>query len=583
MCNQSPVSVNRCTIVIFLLICSASLCYSSTVDIHPGQNIPDIVAQNPAGTTFIIYPGTYRLTAHIVPKNGDSFIGETSCAPPQNTCPAILTGSKVIGSLAKFNGTNYEVTGQTQQGRVTQPTKVCEPGYLACNRPEDLFFDGVPYQHLYAASMPAIGSGQWWFDYTNHVIYFHNNPAGHTVETSVLDTAFFSSANNVTLQYLTITGFASPLQEAGVEPTNGNLTRSSSANWQIKNCEIYNNHGAGVRVGYEIGIHNSYIHTNAIVGIIGGTQSTSASGIVVEGNTINSNNFAKALPSWGAGGFKVGQTSGVVVRGNTISMNDGDGIHFDTSSENVLVDGNMLVQNTGGAGIAYEISLSSALIRNNVVLKDGLSDGVSISTAGVGTYDSSGVTAYCNVIEVPSVKGTSGLMIVASNRGYNVISPFQYLTATGNTFHHNTVFWDSGATGMVGFQQGDVAHQPNFFINNPAPDYNSYHLRSMSDANFMYDNNLSGENDRKTFTEYQAAGADIHGSADTNVNNGYPTVKITSPLDQTSFKGSTTVQATASDKSGINRVAFYVDIGSAVQFRPDWHKRGNAHSDGRRL
>ncbi|MGB6842270.1 MAG: hypothetical protein WBE16_14870, partial [Candidatus Sulfotelmatobacter sp.] len=209
------------TILALIAFCSLAVAVSqaATVEIHPGQDIPSVVAANPAGTTFLIYPGLYRLVEHIVPKNGDSFIGQTACAPPQTSCPAILSGSRRVGYLATFNGKNYQVTGQTQQGIMSEPTDACEPGFLACNRPEDLFFDSVPYQHLYATSMPAIGPGQWWFDYATHTIYFHDNPAGQTVETSVLDTAFQSLANNVTIQYLTIKEFASPIQRGAVQPT----------------------------------------------------------------------------------------------------------------------------------------------------------------------------------------------------------------------------------------------------------------------------------------------------------------------------------------------------------------------------
>lgn len=560
MFQKSPDALpGKIAVIVFLILTSAALSYSSTVDIHPGQNIPQIVADNPAGTTFVIYPGTYRLTTHIAPKTGDSFIGETVCAPPQTKCPAILSGARIIGSLAKLDGANYEVTGQTQEGAVYLTNRICQPAYLACNLPEDLFFDDVPYQRLNASSLPSIGSGQWWFDYAHHIIYFHNNPSGHTVETSVLDTPFLSSANNVTIQYLTIKDFASPVERAGIEATNSNPTPGASANWTIKNCEIYNNHGSGVRVAYGMGVYNSYVHQNGIVGITGGTQSTANSGIVIEGNTINNNNYAKALSDWGAGGVKFGATTGLVVRNNTVSSNDGTGIHFDTSSSDVLIDGNTVAQNIGGAGIAYEVSLTSALIRNNILLNNGMPDAVPVSTANIGVYDSAGATLYCNVVEIPNHTGANGIMVVASNRGNNIMSPFEYLTATGNTFHHNTVFWDPGATGLVGYDQGDVAHQPNFFLNNTAPDYNTYHLPSASAANFMYDHNDSGDDSRKTFSEYQAAGADIHGSADTNTTSGYPTVKITAPLDQTSFTNSVTVQASASDKSGINRVEFYVD------------------------
>jgi parallel beta-helix repeat protein len=560
MFQSSLVALVRKSPVLLLVgFCLSAVCHSSTVDIHPGQNIPQIVADNPAGTKFVIYPGTYRLTSHIVPKNGDTFIGETACAPPQTACPAILSGSKAIGSLAKLDGGNYEVTGQTQEGPVWQPSSVCQPGYGACNRPEDLFFDDVPYQHLSASSLPSIGSGQWWFDYAQHIIYFHNNPSGHTVETSVLDTAFLSSANNVTVQYLTIKDFASPLQDAGVEPTNGNPVPGASANWTIRNCEIYNNHGAGVRIAYGLGVYNSYVHDNGIIGIIGGTQSYNSSGVIVQGNTINHNNYAKGLSDWGAGGFKVGETSGVVVRGNTVSNNDGTGIHFDTAVTDVLVDGNLVSDNTGGTGIAYEISLASAVFRNNVVLRNNLPDGVAVSAAGIGTTDSTGLTVYCNVVEVPNANGANGILFNASNRGSNPMSPYEYLVAQGDTFHHNTVFWDAGANGIVGYHQGDTAHQSDFFAENAKPDYNTYHLPSVSDANFNFDNNDTGDNSRKTFSEFQAAGADVHGSADTKYNAGYPTVKITAPLDQTSFTKSATIQATASDKSGINRVEFYVD------------------------
>jgi hypothetical protein len=81
----------------------------------------------------------------------------------------------------------------------------------------------------------------------------------------------------------------------------------------------------------------------------------------------------------------------------------------------------------------------------------------------------------------------------------------------------------------------------------------------VSAFHFLYDNNNSEENHAKTFSEYQAAGADIHGAADANYTSGFPTVRITSPADQSSFASTVTVAAIAADKSGINRVEFYVD------------------------
>lgn len=109
-----------------------------------------------------------------------------------------------------------------------------------------------------------------------------------------------------------------------------------------------------------------------------------------------------------------------------------------------------------------------------------------------------------------------------------------------------------------GYMQSDPVNQPNFFANNKTPDYNNYHMPTLA-SNFLYDNNNTAKNVRKSFAEYQAAGADPHGSADTNYNSGFPTVALTSPADQSSFTSSLTVDATASDKSGINRVELYID------------------------
>jgi parallel beta-helix repeat protein len=549
----------RAATLALIVLCAAAVCSAATVNIQPGDNIPSIVASNPAGTTFVIYPGTYRLQAHIVPKTGDSFVGQTACAPPASKCPAILSGSKVIGSLATFNGTNYQVTGQTQQGEVSLSNSVCVPGYLACNLPEDLFFDGVPYQHLYANSLPAIGAGQWWFDYATHTIYFHDNPAGHTVETSVLDTAFDSLANNVTIQYLTVEEFANPLLRAGIEPTVGNASSSWSVNWVVKDCELFDNHGAGVRVVFGTQVYNSYIHNNGTIGINGTTASMTPSGIIIQGNTISNNNYANMLPASGSGGIKLGYTAKAVIRGNTISNNGGAGIHFDSSSSSPLVDSNIVTGNYGGNGFGFEISLQSATVRNNVFANNAIQGIVPAASAAVGSYAATGLNAYCNVVEIPNAARTVGMIVMGSDRGYNAYSPYQYLTSTGNDFHHNTVIWESGASAPVGYAQNDAAHQPNFFADNTTPDNNTYHLPSLSDANFVYDNNNSQENSHKTFSEYQAAGADIHGSADTNNTSGYPTVTITSPADQSSVTSPVTIAATASDASGISKVEFYVD------------------------
>jgi len=539
---------------------------AASVDILPGQDIPSVVKAAAGGTAFVIHPGTYRLTQSIVPKDGDMFLGQIACAPPTTSCPAIISGSIVIGPLATFNGTNYEVTNQTQKGMTATTTTNCDPDWLGCIYPEDLFFDGVPYKHLYSSTLPTIGPGQWWFDYTNHIIYFHDNPAGHTVETSVLNNGFGGTANNVTIQYLTVKEFADMYPYGAIGAPQGTSPQTQGANWTVENCEALLNHGYGVRLGYAINILNNYIHDNGQTGIGGGIGTTSApstesmnSGILIQGNIINHNDFAHFSPDFGSGGIKVGSTSGITIRGNTIQYNEGSGIHFDDNSQSELVDGNTITDNTDSDGLLQEIGYGTSTFRNNLVLRNGAQVNDAYYTNQIAVHASTGVDSYCNVVEISPGTGINGWTIGAANRGNSAYPPYQYLATTGNSFHHNTVVWDAGAAGGVGFMQDDAANQSNFFADNTPPDYNTYHLPSTSATHFVYDNNNSQNNTANNFANYQAKGADVHGTVDSNYTSGFPTVAITSPADQSSFTTSVAVAATASDASGISKVDFYVD------------------------
>jgi hypothetical protein len=138
------------------------------------------------------------------------------------------------------------------------------------------------------------------------------------------------------------------------------------------------------------------------------------------------------------------------------------------------------------------------------------------------------------------------------------------ITSTANYVHHNTVIFDSLSNGTAGYAQNDTVHQPNFFAVNTPPDFNQYHVSSISSPTygFIYDNNNTGANSVKTFADYQLAGADVHGTIDTVNGSGFPTVTITSPADQSSYAKTTSVVASASDGSGIASATLYVDWAS---------------------
>ena len=555
--------IRRGIFVFFLL----SLVSWAQVILHPGDNVPKIVSSKPPGTTFIFAPGTYRLATlgSINPLSGDIFRGQDSCAPPATSCQAIISGSIPIGSLAVKDPVTgyYKVTGQTQQNPAGQPAW-CLAGWEGCYHAEDLFFDRVPFQHLECTAITSctIAAGQWWFDYAGHIIYMRDDPSGHVVETSVLPNAFGGSANNVTISQLTIEEFSNSQTVAAIATQRFANAPTQETNWLIENCEIMLNHWMGIQVEFHMRILNNYVHNNGGEGLGGGFGSAalvqSNSGIVIQGNTINNNNYARFNPGHSGGGVKFGGVTGAILRGNTISGNLGEAIHFDDKSNGGFVDGNVITNNTDQSALIDEISFGPSVWRNNIILGNGRSTLTSGPRFAMLSQASSGVEAYCNVIEIPNYPKTHGWLIGASNRGNNNYPPYQYLISTGNYFHHNTVIWDSGATGKVGFSHNDP-NQSTFFSDNPPPDYNTYHAPRSGDANFIYDNDNSRSNRGKSFGSYRASGADVHGTVDTNYTGGYPKVSITSPSDHSSVDNPVTVMATASDASGINKVEFYVD------------------------
>jgi len=245
---------------------------ASTVNISPGDNIPSVVSSNPAGTTFVIHAGTYRLLAgHIVAKSGDVFTGQPG---------AILSGAKLLTSF-HHSGNYYYVTGQTQNGRVTIPVSNCVAGFPGCIYPEDLYFDSVPLQHV--DSLSDVGPGTWFFDYSAQTIYFYDNPSGHTVETSVTDAAFAPGpANNVTVQGLKVEKFATPIMTGAVAGAGTSLgSWTAGANWLVQNNEILLNHADGVRVNFGWRVLNNSIHDNGNTGIGGGLGGTKPNAILI--------------------------------------------------------------------------------------------------------------------------------------------------------------------------------------------------------------------------------------------------------------------------------------------------------------
>lgn len=449
----------------------------SQVVLNAGDSIQQAVDQNPAGTTFMLNPGIYRLQS-VQPKDGDSFFGAS--------WGVILSGAQVLDSFGQENGL-WVAYNQYQQG---QPNGYCDPQHPGCMYPEDLFYDGNPLVHV--TDISQVQPGTWYFDYANHKIYLADVPYGHLVETSVARSAFYGPAANVTISGMCIEKYAVPAQFGAVGD------QYPGPNWTISNTEERWNHGAGIFLGNGSQALNNLVHHNGQKGIGGNGQN-----ILVQGNEISFNNWGGFDTTWEAGGAKFAQTNGLVVRGNSVHDNVGNGLWNDVDSYSTLYENNVVTNNIGGAGIAYEISYF-ATIRNNVVKNNSWYGVPWMWGAQILIQNSNNVSVYGNTVDVSDAYG-NGIGIIQQDRGSGAYGPH----LSFNDFVYSNSITYRGAQGASGEacdynEPTLLATQNNWF------DYNSYHVTDPTASHWMWAGYQS-------WGGLQQMGQEMHGSMDTNL------------------------------------------------------------------
>lgn len=382
-----------------LLVWVLSLPVQAQTTITNVQDAVAIVAAGSAGTTYTFTCAsgttcTHRLVDTIVPKNGDTF---TAAASGLITLSGALSLPNTVGMVGgdwvlAAGIWHLTVTARSDDHAHTGTSTDCDSGVVRCKYPEDLTIDDVVKRHV--ASTGAVVAGTFFYDYATDTLYIGDNPAGHTVELSVAENAFKSSATNVTISNLIIEKFAVIVQHGAIEDLG--------TGWNVHHNELRYNHGRGITVGMTEHLHHNNIHHNYQMGVGGG-----GTGSTVEYNTIayNRSSVVGISIGWEAGGTKFALTTGLIVRVNWVHHNDGIGLWTDISNHNGEYSGNTVEYNTW-AGIMHEISFDW-VIRDNLIRHNGLTQtnvGLAskqcfVPDAGIFIAASANVTIYGNVLE----------------------------------------------------------------------------------------------------------------------------------------------------------------------------------------
>ncbi len=480
---------------------SATAALATTVNISPTENIQTVVNSNPAGTTFVITPGIYRMQS-VTPKAGDTFEGQPG---------AVLNGARHLTSFTQ-SGIYWVAGGQTQHGTANGQ---CLPAYSGCQYPEDLFFNSVPLQRV--TTLAQLAAGKWYFDYSTANVYFVDNPAGKTVEIGVTTHAFSGSATNVTIKGLTIEKYASPAQDGAI----------SGGGWTIESNQILLNHGGGIRLASNQIIKYNNISSNGQVGLTG-----SGSNILVQDNQIAYNNTLGFDFGWEAGGTKFSNTTNLVVQGNYVHDNKGPGLSLDYQTYNWLIQGNRTSGNYV-AGILDELGYDGTA-RYNIIENDASYPGKTNPSmwwaCGFFDLDSSNATVYGNTV----INSSNGICASSISRGSGNRGPF---LVRNLSVHDNVIVQSVGSAAGAAAASGYYLDVYSSSWNNHWAS-NTYKLAPSDQVTYVWQGKSSYTS--MDASQWQSFSQDTAGTWISPTDSTFPSAKFTAN-QAVSILGSTQV------------------------------------------
>ncbi|MDJ0924327.1 MAG: right-handed parallel beta-helix repeat-containing protein [Acidimicrobiia bacterium] len=207
--------------------------------------------------------------------------------------------------------------------------------------------------------------------------------------------------------------------------------------WLVESCNIHHNEIAGIYLekGDPV-VRNNNIHHNGRSGL----SVRYTDGGLIENNEIAYNNYQQEW-EWGieAGGGKMWSTTDLVIRGNWSHHNHGPGIWTDHDNIGTVYENNLIEDNIAN-GIFHEISYD-AVIRNNVIRRNGFDHSAWLWGGGIMIASSQNVEIYGNVLE----DNYNGIAMTRQNRGTGEHGEW---TLANNYVHDNTVT-NSGLTGAA--------------------------------------------------------------------------------------------------------------------------------------
>lgn len=449
-----------------------------TVSVEPGVDLAQMADSQPEGAVVCLAPGLFMVDRPIRPKASQTFRGSENT---ELAGDVPVEGWKAVGAVWTARGhlpEDYEKSGQ------------CEDiDSNPCQVAETLFLDGRPVRRVMTRN--AVDAATFYADYAANVLYLGQDPSGRATTLARTRTAITSTEPNVSIEHLTIRGFANLAQQGAVVV--------GGQGWTVRDSIVTDNHGVGIMM---VQADKARITGNTIAdnGQLGLGQYRSQ-GVRIENNRIANNNTAEFWRAdWESGGIKVTRSSSTIAN-NDISNNLGVGVWVDVAGDGVAITDNKIAGNAA-CGIRYEISRNgritgNAVTGNGLALKRGAGTGL-LTGAGITVNTSSDVT-----IEKNAVSGNlNGIGIQARPRGNG---PWGEYVLKNVVVAENLIDLRGPDTATTGYaESGSLTRPPD--LDSIRFQSNRYVLKDAAAPKFHF------RGDALDFEGWQGAGNDTVGS-----------------------------------------------------------------------
>ncbi len=329
----------------------------------PYATIHKTIAATPAGGTIVVRGGVYRESLGAIRRK------VTIQAYPHEQ--PWVKGS-VVASAFTQSGTAWTTPFTTSMCDTCYPAPALAAAYPAAGLPEQVFVDGAPLAQV--TSVGAMGPGTFYVDRGAGHIVLHDDPTGHTVEVTVLPSAFTigGSAAGTTIRGLGFEHWATVYQKGtnvAAMVSAGNVTLDSDTfAWSASRA-------LGIYGSSTVVTHSKFLD-NGMNGVTG----NKVGGLDFENNEVAYSNYERwditPSPYAQVGGVKLTGVANTVMRGNDFHDNWSNGLWFDCQSHGQTIVNNAVTHNAGH-GLTVEISAQSIVAGN--VIAENARDGLKIS------------------------------------------------------------------------------------------------------------------------------------------------------------------------------------------------------------